>query len=59
MGIPLNRIPDIRKFYGRDADDDSAIDLEEDYVLPERHLIAAGSQLKIQMKDSNQLLEVC
>ena len=42
MGIPLNRIPDIRKFYGRDADNDSAIDLmEEDYVLPERHLIAA------------------
>ena len=42
MGIPLNRIPDIRKFYGRDVDDDSAIDfMEEDYVLPERHLIAA------------------
>ena len=42
MGIPLNRIPDIRKFYGRDVDDDSAIDfMEDDYVLPERHLIAA------------------
>ena len=42
MGIPLNRIPDIRKFYGCDVDDDSAIDfMEEDYVLPERHLIAA------------------
>ena len=42
MGIPLNRIPDIRKFHGCDVDDDSAIDfMEEDYVLPERHLIAA------------------
>ena len=42
MGIPLNRIPDIRRFYGRDPEDDSDIDfMEEDYTLPERHLIAA------------------
>ncbi|MDA9080702.1 acetyl-CoA carboxylase biotin carboxylase subunit family protein [Candidatus Dependentiae bacterium] len=42
MGIPLNRIPDIRKFYGLEADADSPIDfMEEDYVLPDRHLIAA------------------
>jgi acetyl-CoA carboxylase/biotin carboxylase 1 len=42
MGIPLSRIPDIRKFYGRDVDTETAIDfMEEDYDLPGRHLIAA------------------
>ena len=42
MGIPLSRIPDIRRFYGMDPEGDSDIDfMEEDYVLPERHLIAA------------------
>ena len=43
MGIPMNRIPDIRRFYGLpDVNGDSEIDfMEDDYVLPERHLIAA------------------
>ena len=42
MGIPMNRIPDIRRFYGLDPDGDSPIDfMEDDYTLPERHLIAA------------------
>ena len=42
MGIPLSRIPDIRRFYGRDPETDTNIDfMEEDYVLPERHVIAA------------------
>ena len=42
MGIPLNRIPDIRKFYGLKSDADTPIDfMEEDYILPDCHLIAA------------------
>jgi len=42
MGIPLTRIPEIRKFYGRDVRGDDQIDfMEEEYVLPERHVIAA------------------
>jgi hypothetical protein len=42
MGIPLNRIPDIRRFYSLDAEGDSEIDfMEDDYTLPERHIIAA------------------
>jgi acetyl/propionyl-CoA carboxylase alpha subunit len=42
MGIPLNRIPDVRRFYGRDAEGDSPIDfMQEDYILPAKHVIAA------------------
>uniref|UniRef100_A0A7S0X6J4 Acetyl-CoA carboxylase n=2 Tax=Mantoniella antarctica TaxID=81844 RepID=A0A7S0X6J4_9CHLO len=42
MGIPLSRIPDIRRFYNRDPEADTAIDfMEEDYVLPQRHVMAA------------------
>ena len=42
MGIPLNRIPDVRRFYGLDPDSDTEINfMEDEYSLPERHLIAA------------------
>eukprot|EP00959_Pyramimonas_sp_CCMP1952_P012089 255282-Pyramimonas_sp.AAC.1 len=42
MGIPLNRIPDVRRFYGLDLEGDSTIDfMTEDYVLPKKHVIAA------------------
>lgn len=42
MGIPLDRITEIRELYGRDVDGSDKIDfLEEDYILPERHVIAA------------------
>jgi len=42
MGIPLNRIPDIRKFYSLPADGDSAINfLEDDYRPMDTHVIAA------------------
>jgi len=42
MGIPLNRVPDIRRFYGLEPEDNTAIDfMTEDYVLPERHIMAA------------------
>jgi len=42
MGIPLNRIPDVRRFYGLDPEGDSTIDfMTEDYVLPKKHVIAA------------------
>jgi len=42
-GIPLSRIPQIRRFYGKADDDlDSPIDFfKDDYVYPERHVIAA------------------
>lgn len=42
MGIPLSRIPEIRRFYGRDIDSTDDIDfMEEDYKYPETHVIAA------------------
>eukprot|EP00930_Biecheleria_cincta_P026761 TRINITY_DN18824_c0_g1_i1.p1 TRINITY_DN18824_c0_g1~~TRINITY_DN18824_c0_g1_i1.p1 ORF type:complete len:2162 (-),score=504.14 TRINITY_DN18824_c0_g1_i1:27-6512(-) len=43
MGIPLGNIPQIRRFYGKaESDDSSPIDfLQDDYVYPERHVIAA------------------
>jgi len=43
MGIPLEKMPQIRRFYGKSLDDlDSPIDfLEDDYVYPETHIIAA------------------
>jgi len=42
MGIPLDRIPQIRRFYGKAADEDSSIDfLQDNYVYPDRHVIAA------------------
>jgi len=42
MGIPLNRIPEIRKLYDRDVDGDSPIDfLTEDYRELDTHVIAA------------------
>lgn len=30
MGVPLHRIPDMRRLFGRDADSASAIDFEHD-----------------------------
>jgi len=43
MGIPLSNIREVREFYGRDPEDTSdSIDFfEEDYVYPDRHVIAA------------------
>mmetsp|Transcript_29822 Transcript_29822/g.41220 ORF Transcript_29822/g.41220 Transcript_29822/m.41220 type:complete len:2214 (+) Transcript_29822:130-6771(+) len=42
MGIPLHRMPDVRRFYGRDVDETSPINfLTEEYVLPGKHVIAA------------------
>ena len=42
MGIPLERIPEIRTFYGRDTETTDSIDfMEEDYILPQTHVIAA------------------
>jgi len=42
MGIPLNKIPEVRRFYGRDMYGDSEIDfLEEDYSDVNSHVIAA------------------
>lgn len=42
MGIPLNRIPDVRRFYSREPEGDSPIDfMVEDYTLPAKHVIAA------------------
>ncbi|GMH72279.1 hypothetical protein TrLO_g4355 [Triparma laevis f. longispina] len=42
MGIPLNKIPEVRKFYGLDMYGDSKIDfLTEDYKPIDTHVIAA------------------
>jgi len=42
MGIPLCRVPDIRRFYGLDPKESSAIDFYEmPYVYPSSHVIAA------------------
>jgi len=42
MGIPLFRMPEIRKFYGLDREGDSKIDfLEQDYNEIDSHVIAA------------------
>ena len=42
MGIALDRIPEIRQFYGRDVDGKDHIDfIKEEYIYPEKHVIAA------------------
>mmetsp|Transcript_14117 Transcript_14117/g.35638 ORF Transcript_14117/g.35638 Transcript_14117/m.35638 type:complete len:2080 (+) Transcript_14117:58-6297(+) len=42
MGIPLSRVPDVRRFYGLDPAGDSAIDfLETRYPRPTCHVLAA------------------
>lgn len=42
MGIPLENIPQIRTFYGKEEGDTSGIDfLEDNYVYPKKHVIAA------------------
>merc|ERR1719454_2343450 len=42
MGLPLSRVPDIRKFYGLDHHGASPTDfLETPYVYPDSHVIAA------------------
>jgi len=42
MGIPLTRIPEVRRFYSRDIDGEDSIDfLEEDYKPVDSHVIAA------------------
>eukprot|EP00854_Cymbomonas_tetramitiformis_P001298 gene1298-1885_t len=42
MGIPLNCIPEVRRFYGRDPEGTDSIDfMEDEYILPEKHVIAA------------------
>merc|ERR1719277_2138064 len=42
MGIPLDRIPDIRAFFGKDPMGSDPIDFMNDkYVYPKRHVIAA------------------
>jgi len=42
MGIPLSRVPDIRRFYGLDSLGDSKIDfLNDTYVYPTQHVMAA------------------
>ena len=34
MGIPLHRIPDIRRMYGRDPKGSDTIDFEQDQQIP-------------------------
>lgn len=42
MGIPLSRMPEIRKLYGKAIDGTDEISfMEEEYALPEKHVIAA------------------
>ena len=42
MGIPLHRMPDVRRFYGRDVEGTDAIDfMNEEYKPVENHVIAA------------------
>jgi len=42
MGIPLQRVPDVRRFYGLAPEEDSRIDfLNDAYVYPSKHVIAA------------------
>ena len=42
MGIALDRIPEIRTFYGRDVDGKDKIDFfKDEYVYPKKHIIAA------------------
>ena len=42
MGIALDRIPEIRQFYGRDVNGKDHIDFfKDEYVYPDKHVIAA------------------
>jgi acetyl-CoA carboxylase/biotin carboxylase 1 len=42
MGVPLSRVPDIRRFYGLEPAGTSAIDfLEDKYLYPDCHVMAA------------------
>jgi len=42
MGVPLHRVPDIRRFYGINPEESTPIDFYEDkYVYPSAHVMAA------------------
>jgi len=42
MGVPLSRVPDIRRFYGLNPEEDSPIDFfDMEYKYPSAHVIAA------------------
>merc|ERR1719218_193916 len=57
MGIPLHRIPEVRNFYGRDTEATDEIDfIEEDYIMPNSHVIAARITAKTRMKVSSRRL---
>lgn len=42
MGIPLHRIPEIRRFYGRDIDKEDKIDFAKEEYLPIKHHVMAA-----------------
>merc|ERR1719498_1374018 len=42
MGIALSRVPEIRRFYGKEVDGAEPIDfIEEEYIYPTSHVLAA------------------
>ena len=42
MGIPLARIPDIRRFYGKEEEDEEPLDLDTEEHIPIRHHVIAA-----------------
>ena len=56
MGIPLNRVPDVRKFYGKaDQHENTPIDFfKEQYVPVAKHVIAARTQRHQRESDSTR-----
>eukprot|EP00884_Botryococcus_braunii_P014175 jgi/Botrbrau1/22759/Bobra.0132s0090.2 len=50
MGVPLHRIPDIRRLYGLDPNGDSPIDFDKDpQIAPSGHVVA----VRITSEDAN------
>jgi biotin carboxylase len=42
MGIPLHRMPQVRRFYGKDVEEETKIDFAtEEYIPINHHVIAA------------------
>ena len=58
MGVPLNRIPDIRRLYGQDPKGTSQIEFDSDPQIPPSGAPARRARVPLPCADAARLLSV-
>ena len=58
MGVPLNRIPDIRRLYGQDPKGTSQIEFDSDPQIPPSGAPARRARAPLPCADAARLLSV-